>query len=113
MLSICVAIASLSPLAAPVQKLDYKILYAGVPGSAREKGFSEFFNASFTRSGVTDLAKFDGSQGQGYDIVFLDFRAGKFERPKLPTNYKTPTVVTGWTGVWLVDEGRYKGSNYW
>jgi hypothetical protein len=95
------------------KRLDYSILYAGAPGSVREKAFTEFFKTTFKQSATTDIAKFDGSQAKGYDVVFLDFRSGNTARKKLPATYKTSTVVCGWEGVFTVDEGRTAGANYW
>lgn len=103
-------------LAAPTQEpsqLPIKVLYAGHLETERAKAFQSFFSKHVEKSGTTDLAKFDGTQAPGYDLVLLDYRSGETPGTSLPANYTTPTVVIGWEGVRMVDKGRFKGSNYW
>jgi hypothetical protein len=113
LLSTIFAFALFGAPTAPADVQPYKVLYAGKPSSTREQAFVGYLKKQFTKVESTDLASFQPERAKGYDVVFLDFRSGDTEKVKLGSDYKTPTVVTGWAGVFTVDEGRTKGSNYW
>jgi hypothetical protein len=85
---------------APGKKIDYRILYAGHPGSDREKEFVEFLGKQFQEVKTTDLAKFSEARAQGFDVVVLDYDGDGFKapRPNLTSSYRQATVTIGVAG---------------
>ncbi len=85
---------------APGKKIDLKILYAGHPGSSREKEFVEFLGKQFRDVKAADLAGFGEAQAQGFDVVLLDYDGDGFKapRPALSPNYRRATVTLGVAG---------------
>ena len=49
-----------------------RVLYAGVPGTERERAFLEFLRGSFTTVGNVELAKLSADATRGYDVVVAD-----------------------------------------
>ena len=58
--------------AAPTEKITMKILYVGVPETARQRDFVSFLSERFTEVRSTDVTKFEEQQAKGYDVVLLD-----------------------------------------
>ena len=79
-------------------KIDLKILYAGRPGSEREKDFVEFLSKHFAHVGTGDLAKFRPSTGKGHDVIIIDYDGDPFKTPR-PRNYARSTVTVGVVGA--------------
>jgi hypothetical protein len=94
------------------EPIDLKVLYAGHPGSDREKDFVAFLGRHFVKVGTADYRTFAADRARGYDVVVLDWTSiyprdkdGKVaERitrmdsptpPKLPEGYDRPTVLIG------------------
>jgi len=97
----------------PGEKIALKVLYAGHPGSAREKDFVEFLNQYFTQVQTGDLAAFDDKSADGYDVSILDYDSeGKdlfnFPRPRLPQNYARATLTVGVAGAFICGQLRLK-----
>jgi len=114
--------------ALPDGHLSLSILYAGNPGSEREKDYVNFLRASFERVTTTDYRTFEERQAAGHDVVIFDWtsvfprdRDGKIEqplkrlnRPKAPVmseNYSRPTILIGASGQEVIRPFRWKIDN--
>jgi type II secretory pathway pseudopilin PulG len=98
---------------APPAKIAMRILYAGHPGSAREKDFVEFLGKYFTQVQTGDLATFDDKSADGFDVAILDYDGDGVEalhapRPKLSQNYAHATVTVGVAGGLIGNQLRLK-----
>ncbi len=85
------------------KKIGLRVLYAGHPGSAREKDFIEFLEEHFVKVGKGDLAKFEEEQAKDFDVVILDYDGGGFKspRPRIDRGYTRSTVTVGVTGAFI------------
>jgi hypothetical protein len=112
------AFLSLFVLAEPAgagERFPLAVLYAGNPGSDREKDFAAFLGKSFDKIGTTDYRTFKQDDAKGYDVVILDWTSiyprddqGKMKKdfaglnsPKPPTLSETfdrPTILIGAAG---------------
>ena len=93
-------ITSCKPASNAVEKIELRILYAGHPGSAREKDFVYFLNQHFVRVVTGDLAKFDGAQAKVADVVLLDYDGDSYKapQPNVGKDYRRATVTVGLAG---------------
>jgi hypothetical protein len=104
---LCVLAILVGPrLAQAGEKIDLKILYAGKPGSGRERDFVEFLKEHFTAVTNTDMSKFTVAQAAGVDVVLLDWdgtseEVFKAPRPKLGEGYSRATVTIGVPGAFI------------
>ena len=81
-------------------KIALRLLYAGHPGSAREREFVEFLGQHFQEVKTGDWSRFNGSQATGFDVVILDYDGDGFKVPQLslsPT-YTRPTMTLSVAG---------------
>jgi hypothetical protein len=69
-LAIVLALTSVARAGEPI---SLKVLYAGNPGSDREKDFRALLAEHFARVGTTDYRTFAEGQAKGYDVVILDW----------------------------------------
>ena len=92
--------------AAPPQKIALRILYAGHPGSAREKDFVEFLSQHFTQVQTADLATFTDKSAEGFDVMIFDYdsQGVNAPRPSLSRNYARATVTVGVPGAIIGDQ---------
>jgi len=99
-----------SPQPAPAEKIALKVLYAGHPGSAREKEFLTFLRKYFTEVQAGDLAKFTGGSAHAFDVAILDYDGDGFKAPRisLPPNYARATVAVGVPGAMIGNQLRLK-----
>jgi hypothetical protein len=117
---LCLIVASLSycALAQPVgagEPIPLNVLYAGNPGSDREKDFTAFLGKSFGKVGTTDYRTFKRDDANGYDVVILDWTSiyprddqGKMKQqfaglnspkpPVLAKDFDRPTILIGAAG---------------
>ena len=119
------ALLAVAPLARAGEPFDLKVLYAGNPGSDREKDFRSFLGRHFARVGTADYQKFTEDQAKPYDVVIFDWTSiyprdkhGKikptFERlnsptpPKLSEDFDRPAVLIGAAGGSLAGPLRLK-----
>ncbi|MHC4553536.1 MAG: hypothetical protein ACYSUT_12360 [Planctomycetota bacterium] len=105
-----------TPTAAPSVsdgKIEMSLYYAGHPGSEREKDFADFLIKHFTKIETGDLAAFDGSQSNGFDVTILDYDGDGFEspRPNIPHTFTKPVVTMGVTGAFISGQRNLK-TNY-
>ncbi len=89
--------------AAAAEKIELKILYAGHPGSDREKDFVQFLKQQFAEVKTGDLEKFKENSSSGYDVVIMDYDGDGFKapRPNLSRQYKRATVTVGVIGAFI------------
>jgi hypothetical protein len=73
--------AGAADASAPVDR-GLRILYAGRPGSDREKDFLGFLKKHFDVVQTGDLTRFDGSQSEGFDVTILDYDGDGFKAPR-------------------------------
>ena len=85
------------------EKIDLRILYAGHPGSAREKDFVSFLGDHFRIVQASDLAEFKPLDAKEFDVVIFDYDGDGFEAPKpsLPRSYRRATVTVGVVGAFV------------
>src|SRR5271166_5872422 len=92
------------------QPFALKVLYAGNPGSDREKDFVSFLEKHFAKVDKTDYQKFTEDRAKGFDVVIFDWTSiyprdkdgeltPKFTGlnsptpPKLSERYDRPTIL--------------------
>ena len=110
---------ALSPAqTAPAAKIELKILFAGTPGTARQKEFVEFLQAHFTQVDTADVAKLRAQDADKCDVLLIDAaaKAGAANaldvpRLSLPDNFSKPTVTIGVMGG-LFTSGRGLKTGY-
>ncbi len=88
------------------EKMDLKILYAGKPGSDRERDFVQFLKEHFTAVTNADLSKFAPAKAGGVDVVLLDWDGStealfKSPRPDLGEDYSRATLTIGIAGAFI------------
>ena len=83
------------------EKINLRILYAGHPGSEREKEFIQFLTNHFSKAETGDLATFQEIQAENFDVIILDYDGEGFKapRPQLSSEYVRPTVTVGVAGA--------------
>ncbi len=95
----------------PAGKLSLRILYAGMPGTARQKDFVSFLSKHFAAVKTVDVKTFTEAQAKDSDVVILDkdgiqwgSRGGNpLTDLKLPETYARATVALGIPGAFLLD----------
>jgi hypothetical protein len=107
------------------EPIDLKVLYAGNPGSDRQKEFTSFLQKQFAEVGSTDYRTFSEGDSRGYDVVILDWTSiyprdedGKIKEvnnglnsptpPKLAESYDRPTILIGAAGGFVAQSLRLK-----
>lgn len=100
------------------EPVDLKVIYAGNPGSDREKEFAGFLGKHFANVGTTDYQKFREDEAKPYDVVIFDWTSiyprdedGKIPEkltalnsptaPKLSGEYDRPTILIGAAGGYV------------
>ncbi len=92
--------------APPGGAIDLKVLYAGRPGSDREKDFVAFLSKHFTQVTTGDLAEFDDAGAEGVDVVIFDYDGESSEAPMpdISDDYSAPTITLGVVGANISSE---------
>lgn len=107
------------------EPIALKVLYAGNPGSEREKDFSALLGKHFAKVTTANYEKFTADQAKGHDVVILDWTSiyprdkdGKISKnitglnsptpPKLLTDYDRPTILIGAAGGFVAQSLRLK-----
>ncbi len=86
--------------------IDLKVLYAGRPGSDRQKDFVAFLSKHFARVTTGDLAEFNGSQAGAVDVVILDYdgKSSEAPMPDISDDYSAATITLGVVGANISSE---------
>jgi len=105
--------------AEPGGTIDLEILYAGRPGSDREKDFTAFLSKHFAKVTFTaflskhfaevttcDLAEFTDARAEAVDVVVFDYDGKGFDAPMpdISEDYSTPTITLGVVGAIICRE---------
>ena len=107
------------------EPIGLKVLYAGNPGSAREKDFVSFLGEHFQKVGTAHYSKFTEADAEGYDVILFDWTSiyprdedGKIKEkidrlnsptaPKLPEDFDRPSILIGAAGGFLAQPLRLK-----
>jgi len=87
----------------PPDKINLRILYAGHPGSDREKDFVDFLSQYFKEVRTGDLKAFKEKQTDGFEVTILDYDGDGFgsPRPRISNKYTRPTVTVGVVGAFI------------
>jgi hypothetical protein len=88
-----------------VEKIDLRVLYAGLPDTDRAKDFMSFLESHFRHVEMTDYSTFKGSHSSDFDVAIVDHNGVAF-RPPLPRisrEYARATVTMGVPGAFLCD----------
>jgi hypothetical protein len=93
----------------PDGKLPLRILYAGMPDTARQKDFLSFLGKHFVAVKAVDVKTFTEVQAKDSDVVILDkdgiqwgSRGGNpLSELKLPETYSRATLALGIPGAFL------------
>ena len=100
-----------------------KVLYAGNPGSDREREFVTFLRGQFVDVSTGDYESFTEGDADGYDVVILDWTSiypreadgsvkkgfktlVNYAKPKLTEGYDRPTILIGHAGANAVKDLR-------
>jgi len=99
-------------------KISLRILYAGMPGTDRQKDFVSFLSNHFAEVKSVDIMSFKAEQANDSDVVILDKdgiqwanRDGGnalYEIVRLPKNYNRATLALGIPGAFLYEMTRLK-----
>ncbi len=107
------------------EPIGLKVLYAGNPGSEREKNFVTFLGEHFQKVGTVHYSQFAEADAKGYDVVIFDWTSiyprdedGKIKKgsngldsptpPKLSPDYDRPSILIGAAGGFLAQPLRLK-----
>ncbi len=82
-------------------KINLKILYAGLVDTDRQKDFVKFLSGHFKEVKVADYLTFKPAQAEGFDVVILDHDGSDTQAPTpdLPRDYSAATVTMGVPGA--------------
>jgi len=100
------------PSASADPQLDrsLKVLYAGRPGSDREKDFVGFLKKYFYVVQTGNLETFKEADTQGFDVTLLDWDLPVFEGPcpVFSESLSRPVITLGVHGSKICSDGRLK-----
>ncbi|OHB65487.1 MAG: hypothetical protein A2Y77_11045 [Planctomycetes bacterium RBG_13_62_9] len=87
-----------------------RILYAGRPGSDREKDFVSFLKQHFDVVQTRDLRRFEETDTQGFDVTLLDWDNNVLEGPwpRVSEGFSRPVITLGVNGGGICQQWRLK-----
>ncbi len=93
-------------LALPGGAINLKILYAGRPGSDREKDFVAFLSKHFAQVTTGDLAEVNDARAAAVDVVIFDYdgKSSDAPMPDISDDYSVPTITLGVVGANISSE---------
>jgi hypothetical protein len=85
------------------EKIDLRILYAGLPDTDRAKDFVDFLSKHFKQVETTDYITFTGDETADFDVAVIDHNGVDFRvpRPKISRQYTRATVTMGVPGAFI------------
>jgi len=106
----CLVLLGLSVVANAQVNQNLKILYAGRPGSDREKDFVEFLKKHFDVVRTGNLETFKETDTEGFDVTLLDWDWNEFKgpRPRLSEGFSRPLITLGVPGGLISSQWRLK-----
>ncbi len=108
-LSLLILLASAALVEAQVNR-SLKILYAGRPGSDREKDFVAFLKEHFDTVQTGSLETFKETDTQGFDVTLLDWDWNDIQcpRPEVSETFTRPVITLGVPGGLICRRWRLK-----
>ena len=111
----CAAALGLASHAEGTEPLNLSVLYAGHPGSARERDFLTFLRGQVRNAAATDYRTFTADRARGFDVILFDWTsiyprdqegrvaadAGGLDIPAPPAlsmDFDRPAVLIGQAG---------------
>jgi hypothetical protein len=103
-----------SAIANPQWNRSLKILYAGRPGTDREKDFVGFLKRYFDVVRTGNLKTFKEADAENFDVTLLDWDWNAFEEPgpEISETFSRPVVTLGVAGALMCRNWRLKTA-YW
>lgn len=100
----------------PESKIPLRILYAGMPDTARQQDFVSFLGRYFAEVKTVDVGSFKATQAENSDVVILDKDGIQWgdrgEHPlfelRLGGDYNRATLALGIPGAFLYDRMNLK-----
>jgi uncharacterized lipoprotein YehR (DUF1307 family) len=85
------------------EKINLRILYAGLPNTDRAKDFVDFLTKHFKQVETTDYNTFTGDETADFDVAVIDYDGVQFRapRPKVSRRYTRATVTMGVPGAFI------------
>jgi GrpB-like predicted nucleotidyltransferase (UPF0157 family) len=85
------------------EKINLRILYAGLPNTDRAKDFVDFLAKHFEQVETADYKAFKEDQASGFDVVILDYDGVGFNapRPNISRQYSRATITMGVPGAFI------------
>jgi opacity protein-like surface antigen len=102
--------AQSSSAPAVAEKSRLRILYAGYPGTDREKDFVGFLKKYFEVVRTGNLATFKEADTQGFDVTLLDWDWNDLQGPKpmVSESFSRPVVTVGVPGALICRQWKLK-----
>jgi hypothetical protein len=92
------------------EKISLRVLYVGEPGTEREKDFVGFLEKHFAKVGKADLEKVEAKDGDGFDVVIVDYSGLTIKGNAIITprvafgrGYSRPILTIGAAGALVCD----------
>lgn len=84
-------------------KINLRILYAGLLDTDRQKDFVKFLSGHFKEVGIADFLNFKPTQTEDFDVVILDHDGAEFRapRPDVSRDYSRATITMGVPGAFI------------
>ena len=85
------------------EKINLRVLYAGVPNSERAKDFTDFLAEHFEQVETADYNAFKEGQSTDFDVTILDYDGvnTRAPRPKISRDYAHATITVGVPGAFI------------
>ncbi len=85
------------------EKIELRILYAGLPNTERAKDFVDFLTKHFKEVETTDYNTFKGDKTAGFDVTIIDYDGQDTRAPLPPVSreYSRATITVGSPGAKL------------
>jgi len=85
------------------EKINLRVLYAGVPNSERAKDFVDFLAKHFKEVETADYNAFKEGQSTDFDVTILDYDGvnTRAPRPKISRDYAHATITVGVPGAFI------------
>jgi len=85
------------------EKINLRILYAGLPNTDRAKDFVDFLTKHFKQVETTDYITFTGEEAADFDVAIIDHDGldTRAPRPKVSRQYTGATVTMGVPGAFV------------
>lgn len=85
------------------EKINLRILYAGLLGTERAKDFTDFLSKHFKEVRTTDYMSFTGNEPTVFDVAIIDHNGLGFNTPlpKISRQYSRATVTMGVPGGFI------------